>query len=120
MIRALHPEVVAHYEALRPGGMPVPTTTPAGRSLLQRCGMAVWAETCSSVCSPPDDARPRPSLAPGLADGPGPCPSSIPLPEMVRDQLTLVLASMVVHQCGGADERPRPYRGNAVRVTAPA
>lgn len=120
MIGALHPEVVAHYEALRPGGAAGSTTTPAGLALLQGCGLAVWAETGSSVCTTAGAARARPSLAPGPADGPGPCPSSIPLPEMVRDQLTLVLASMVIHQCGGDDEHPRPYRGNAASVTAPA
>jgi hypothetical protein len=92
--------VIAAYEALRPPGPEAAPPARPGLVLLQRCGLALWAQTCSGVGS-------SPRVAPGTAaegDGAvGRAAARLPVPDTVRDQLTVVLASMVAHHRPGGD-----------------
>jgi hypothetical protein len=117
MTGAIVPEVITHYEALRPVGTAGGLGIPAGRSLLERCGLTLWALTCSAV-------GPATSGAPGRPGGEEPAPGGsatrarpVALPPRVRDQVVLLLASMVAQRCGGNDG---PLRDHAVDTASPA
>ena len=122
MSPSISPEVVAHYEALRANGAGITTGTPAGRALLQRCGMITWAQTCNAYCSPQPAVMRRPSsLGDHEHDTQCTSPSPHPLADTVRDQVTLVLASMVHHHRPGGDhELASPTGISAAGVATPA
>jgi hypothetical protein len=106
-------DVVVHYEALRPGGAGGPTGTTAGRSLVQRCGVTAWAQTCSAIC-PATTSIAGPPSGPGLIPRePGTGLRAVSLPPGVRDQVARLLASMIVHRCGGDHGFSRPGAARA-------
>lgn len=98
------PATAAHYEALRPLA-PAAGRPPPGVGLLQRCGLVLWAHTCTAVSEQLLPSRPRPTSV--SASSP-PTPTGVvldALPTGAREQLARVLASMLLHQQpGGSDE----------------
>ena len=95
--------------------MAASTALRPGLALLQRCGMAVWAQTCSSAC-PPSGLPVRRPVDQACSGAPA---SPLVLADTVREQVTQVLASIVAfHQQGGDHERTGPCVHAPVAVTA--
>ena len=104
---SLGPEAAAQYEAVRPAGPCTAAPPVLGVQLLQQCGLAVWAHTCSGERS----AR-RPGLVPGAPwERSGGALRLVPDP--VRHQMVVLLAGMVLHHGKGGPHEPRDRHHSA-------